>query len=171
MPGKTQSNFIWLGEGVTLVRSVQADYDWINAHLRAADRAETQVFEGGRPDSLADMDESWTIRDGAALVGFAALKSFPGESALSRRRFIVELTTTYVERIKIKYVRFSRAVLAALAANAPSWVEDFYTLPMESYTGAVEWDARILKMRPVKRIVANGVGHVLFHITRKEALS
>lgn len=166
---ETSSNFIWLGEGVTMTRSVQEDYEATYADLREWDRRETEVFDGGRADALADMETSWTIRDGAALVGFIALKTFAGESVLSRRRFIVQLTTNHVWKVKVKYVRFSRPVLRAVAENAPGWVTDFYTLPMKAYAGAVRWDERILKMHRVREIVANGVPHVLFHITRKEA--
>lgn len=168
---RTRSNFIWLGEGVTLTGSTQADFDFINARLRAADRAETQVFDAGRPDALADMERSWTIRDGANVVGFIATKPFGDESVMSRRRFLVQLTTEYVWRIKVKYVRFSRAVLRAVAENAPAWVEEFYTLPMKSYEGAVKWDERILKMRRVREVDVEGVPHVLFRITRQEAVA
>lgn len=168
---RTRSNFIWLGDGVTMTCSTQADFDFINARLRAADYAETQVFDGGRPDALADMERSWTIRDGANVVGFVATKPFADESLLSRRRFLVQLTTEYVWRIKVKYVRFSRAVLRAVVENAPAWVEDFYTLPMKSYEGAVRWDERVLRMRRVCEVDVEGVPHVLFGITRKEALA
>lgn len=166
---ETRSNFIWLGEGVTMVASTQDDFDFINANLREMDRRETQVFDNGRPDALADMERSWTIRDGANIVGFVATKPFADESVLSRRRFLVQLTTGHVWRIRIKYVRFSRAVLAAVAANSPKWVTDFFTLPMKAYEGAVKWDERVLKMRRLGEIDAEGVPHVLFHITRKEA--
>jgi len=168
---RTRSNFIWLGEGVTMTGSTQADFDFVNAHLRAADYAETQVFDGGRPDALADMERSWTVRDGANVVGFVATAPFAYESVMSRRRFLVQLTTEYVWRIKVKYVRFSRAVLRAVCENAPAWVTEFYTLPMKAYAGAVRWDERILKMRRVREIDVEGVPHVLFRITRKEATS
>ena len=166
---RTRSNFIWLGEGVTMVASTQDDFDFINANLREMDRRETQVFDNGRPDALADMERSWTIRDGANVVGFVATAPFACESVMSRRRFLVQLTTEYVWRIKVKYVRFSRSVLAAVAENSPAWVTDFFTLPMKAYAGAVKWDERVLKMRKVREIDVDGVPHVLFHITRKEA--
>lgn len=168
---KTRSNFIWLGDGVTMVASTQADFDFINANLREMDRREVEVFDRGRPDALADMERSWTVRDSAEIVGFIAIKPFADESVLSRRRFLVQLTTEYVWRIKVKYVRFSRAVLAAVVANSPAWVTDFYTLPMKAYEGAVKWDERVLKMRRVAEICAEGVPHILFHITRKEAVA
>ena len=164
-----ESNFIWLGEGVTMVRSVQADYDFINANLREADLREVLVFDRGRRDRLSDMEESWTVRDGPNVVCFLATKPFEGEGPLSRRRFLVQLTTEYVWRIKVKYVRYSRAVLAAMARRTPPWVTDFYTLPMKEYVGAVRWDERILGMERVAEPVLNGVPHVLFHITRDNA--
>ena len=165
---RTRSNFIWLGEGVTMTGSTQADFDFINARLRAADYAETQVFDAGRPDALADMERSWTIRDGAYVVGFIASRIFADQSPMAHQRFIVQLTTEYVWRIKMKYVRFSRAVLRAFVENAPAWVTDFYTLPMKAYTGAVRWDERILRMHRVREVDVEGVPHVLFHITRQE---
>ena len=163
------SNFIWLGDGVTMTRSTQDDFDRINADLRDADRAEQQVFDGGRPDALADMESSWTVRDGPHLVCFAALRTFLGESVLSRSRVIVQLTTNHVWRIKVKYVRFSRAVLRELAGNAPPWVGEFWTFPMASYAGAVAWDERILGFHRVREIVLSGVPHVAMRISRKEA--
>jgi len=166
---ETASNFIWLGDGVTLVRSTQADFDFINAHLREADRRETEVFDRGRPDALCDMETSWTIRDAGNVVGFIATMPFADESVMSRRRFLVELTTGHVWKIKVKYVRYSRAVLRAVVENALPWVEDFYTLPMKAYAGACRWDEKVLRMRKVREIEVEGVPHVLFHITRKEA--
>lgn len=168
---RTDGNFIWLGDGVTMTRSVQTDYDFVNAHLRDADYAETQVFDRGRPDALADMESSWTVRDGGDIVCFVALKPFGTESVMSRNRFLVQLTTDHVWRIKKKYVRFSRKVLRAVAENAPPWVTDFWTLPMKSYAGAVKWDERILKMTRVREMRLEGVDHVLFRITRKDATS
>ena len=165
---KTDSNFIWLGEGVTMTGSTQPDFDYINAHLREGDKAETQVFDGGKPDSLSQMEKSWTIRDGGNVVGFLASMPFADESIMSRRRFMVQLTTDYVWKIKIKYVRFSRAVLRAFVENSPAWVDEFYTLPMKSYTGAVKWDEKILKLHRLRELDVGGVPHVLFGITRKE---
>ncbi len=162
-------NFIWLGDGVTMVRSVQEDYDHINANLREADLREVMVFDGGRRDALADMEECWTVRDGPNVVCFLATRTFAGESLLSRRRFLVQLTTDYVWRIKVKYVRFSRAVLKACVERTPPWIDEFFTLPMKEYAGAVRWDERVLKMTRMAEPVLNGVPHVLFRITRKEA--
>ena len=158
-----------LGDGVTLTPSTQADFDVVNANLRAGDLAETKVFDFGRPDRLDDMERSWTIRDGSNIVGFVALKAFGDESLLSKNRFLVQLTTNYVWKIKLKYVRYSRAVLKAVCERAPGWVTDFWTMPMKAYSGAVRWDERILKMHKVMELDIVGVPHVLFHITREEA--
>lgn len=168
---KTDTNFIWLDDGVTLVESTQADYDWINAHLREWDRREAEVFDGGRPDRLSDMERSWTIRDGENVVGFFATRTFADESVLSRRRFLVELTTDYVWKIKVKYVRFSRAVFRAVVENAPTWVDEFYTLPMKAYTGTVKWQERILGLRRLREVEIEGIPHVLLGTTRKEVMS
>ncbi len=43
-------------------------------------------------------------------------------------------------------------------------------MPMEAYAGAVKWDERILKMHRAGRIAVNGIDHILFRISRKEAV-
>ena len=163
-------SFIYLGEGVTLAKSWQEDYDYVNAHLRDMDRRETEVFDGGKPDRLSDMERSWTIRDGENIVGYFATMTFPDESILSRRRFLVELTTDYVWKIKVKYVRFSRRVVRAVVENTAPWATDFYTLPMADYGGTVKWQQKILGFRKINEIDVEGVKHVLLHTTRQEVL-
>jgi len=157
-----------IGDGVTLKRSTQADYDHVNSHLRAEDAAEQRVFGEGFRDSLDMMERSWTIRDGENVVGFIATVVARGDSPLSPRRFLAEMTTEYVRRIPVKYVRLSRRVLRAVVENTAPWVSEFYTLPMASYAGAVRWDERILRMHREGTVRVNGVDHVLFRIGRKE---
>lgn len=157
-----------LGDGVTMTRSTQEDYDWINAHLRADDAAEQRVFGEGFKDTVAMMERSWTIRDGENIVGFIATVIMQGDSPLSTRRMMAQMTTEYVWKIKVKYVRYSRRVLRAVVENTAAWVNDFYTMPMASYVGAVKWDERILGLHRMGVVQVNGVDHVLFRIGRKE---
>lgn len=164
-------NFIWIGDGVSLARSWPEDMDFVNANLREWDWRETQVFDGGRPDRLEDFETCWTIRDGADIVGYFGMRTFADESLMSCSRFLVELTTPHVWQMKVKYVRLSRKVLGAVCGRAPSWVTDFWTLPMKAYAGTVKWQERVLGMKRVREIELEGVPHVLFHITRKETES
>ena len=164
----TDGNFIWIGDGITLARSWPEDVALVNANLREWDRREAQVFDGGRPDRLEDFEQCWTIRDGGDVVGFFGMRTFADESPMSRNRVLVELTTDHVWKMKVKYVRLSRKVFMAVCDRAPSWVTDFWTLPMKAYAGTVKWQERVLGMRRVREIELEGVAHVLFHIARKE---
>ena len=159
-----------LGDGVTLTKSTKADFDYINAHLREGDAAEQRVFGEGFQDSIELTERSWTIRDGAAVVGYLATVVMRGDTPLSPRRLLAEMTTNYVSSIKIKYVKFSRRVLKAVVEHSAPWITDFYTMPMASYVGAVKWDERILRMRKIGVVPINGIDHIIFHISRKEAL-
>ena len=167
---RTDSNFIWLGDGVTMVRSTDADFALVHGRLRPGDRAEERVFGEGRRDRLEDMESAWTVRDGAEVVCWVALALFRGDGPLSRRRLVAEMTTDHVWRARLRYVRHSRRVLAAVVENGPSWAEEFLSTPMEAYAQSVRWQERVLGFRRAGRVVVNGVAHAVLRTTRQEVL-
>lgn len=157
-----------IGENVSLRQATQADFDFINAHLRTLDEREASVF--GHKDALSDLEVVWTIFDGETLIGYVGYLPLRDGSLFSKSRFLAGLTTDAVWSRKVKYVRYSRRVLKAVVARSPSWVDTFYTLPMKSYAGAVKWLERVLKMTRLGDVMVNEVPHVLFRITKKEVL-
>ena len=166
-------NFVWVGDGVTLVRSTDADWERANGNLRPGDaeeRAAALAAKGGAP-TPGRMESAWTIRDGADVLGYVGLMPFDDESLMSRSRMVVMLSTREVDRRKVKYVRWSRAVFAAVAERAPKWVDDFYTYPLASYRAAVKWLKRVLRFRVVEERVEDGYEYLLMGISRKEATS
>ena len=166
-------NFVWVGDGVTLVRSTDADWEMANGNLRPGDAEEhaaALAAKGGAP-TPERMESAWTIRDGADVLGYIGLLPFDDESLMSRSRMVVMLSTREVDRRKVKYVRWSRAVFAAVAERAPKWVDGFYTYPLASYRAAVKWLKRVLRFRVVEERIEDGAKHLLMGISRKEAVS
>ena len=156
----------------TLTPSTDADFDYINEHLRDMDRFEQDHFikAGGlaRRDSLDQMEASWTIHHHGEIVGYVALQVPPGRSPMANFRFMPMLSTVNVEHHPTDYARLSRPVLEYVASQAPSWVEYFLSAPLSKYRRSVKWHEKTMGWRRVAEYDAGGETATLFMITRKE---
>ena len=154
------------GDGVYLRKATQEDVDWVESHLREGDAKEHAFAEGG--SDVEKFRTCWAVLADGYLVGYLGGDIMPHESAISRRRFVFFLSTTAVERIRVKYVRKSRDVLRAFARTAPKWVDEFVTVPLADYTGAVRWLERTLGFRRTGTCVWKGAEFLIYSKKRKE---
>ena len=155
-----------------LTPSTDADFDYINAHLRDMDKFEQdhfcRVLGTERRDSLDQMEKSWTLHLGGEIVGYVALQVLPGSSPMANVRGIPMLSTAAVAHHPIDYARLSRPVLEYVASQAPSWVDTFLSAPLARYEQAVQWHARTMGWHCVCSFDVGGEKAILFKISRKE---
>ena len=151
-----------------LTRSVQEDFDYINANLREMDQFEHDHFvECGEADGLDGLEKSWTLHLYGEIVGYVALAIPPMESPLVPIRFVPMLSTKNVDKHPIDYARLSRSVLEYVITHAPSWVTEFYTVPLAKYRKSVKWQ-ELMGWHIVREFDLNGETAVLMHLSRKE---
>lgn len=157
-----------IGMGVTIEESVQDDVDWIEAHFREGEKMEHEALGGGRT-LIDDMfEQCWTIRNGDDLIGYCGVAIPVGSAVLSPERFLVYMSSTNADKIKIKYVKMSRLVMKEIVARTKPWVDVFLSLPNARYRGSVIWHERVLKMHCLKEIRWHGETFKLFTAKRKE---
>lgn len=156
----------------SLAPATEADFAWVNAHLRGMDRFEQQHFirigDIQRPDSPDMLERAWTIRMGGEVVGYVGLQVPPGMTALSRLRFMPMLSTEAARLRPVDYARLSRPVLAWVVRQAPPWVEAFLSAPLARYAASVRWHERTMGWRRVAEYDVGGERAVLFTISRSE---
>lgn len=155
-----------------LTPSTDADFDYINSHLRDMDKFEQDhaLSQCGlaKPDSLDQMEKSWTLHLCGEIVGYVAIQVPYGSSSLCNRRFVPMLSTKNVAHHPVDYVRLSLPVLRHVVRNAPPWVDDFLSLPLERYAKSVKWQEQILGFRRLAEFDLYGEKAVLLHIQRKD---
>ena len=161
-----EKEFIDCGDGVVLKTSTQDEVVWVEDHLREGDRRE-HAFADGHSD-VRKFRACFTVWADGKIIGYIGGGSLPHESDMSRRRFVFYLSTTEADRIKVRYVRKSRDVLRAFARTAPKWVDEFVTVPLADYTGAVRWLERVLGFTRTGSCEWRGAEFLVYSIKRKE---
>ena len=155
-----------------LTPSTEADFEYVNSHLRDMDRFEQdfccRVDPAFRRDSLDQMERSWTLHLKGEIVGYVALQVLPGFTPMSTVRHVPMLSTVNVEHHPIDYARLSRPILEYVASQAPSWVETFLSAPLAKYERSVKWHERVMGWHRFGEYDVGGEKAVLFRITRKE---
>lgn len=155
-----------------LTPSTDADFEYINANLREMDRFEQDHFlrvdPAFRRDSLDQMEKSWTLHLKGEIVGYVALQVPQGFTPMARLRYMPMLSTANVAHHPIDYARLSRPVLEYVAAEAPSWVDKFYSAPLSKYVRSVKWHEKTMGWRRVGEYDVGGEMCTLFKIERKE---
>ena len=155
-----------------LTPSTEADFAYINAHLRSLDRFEQEHFMRAgsldRPDSLDMMETSWTLHLRDEIVGYVALMVPSLQSPLSHVRFVPMLSTENVSHHPLDYARLSRPILEWVLDQAPAWVTDFYSFPLAKYDAAVRWHEKTMRWHKVGEFDAEGEKVFIYHISRKE---
>lgn len=158
-----------------LTPSTDADFEYINSHLRDMDKFEQDHFLAADPssrrDSLDQMEKSWTLHLKGEIVGYVALQVPPGRSPMARFRIVPMLSTTNVEHHPIDYARLSRPVLEYVASQSPKWVEVFLSAPLSKYARSVKWHEKTMGWHRSGECAAGGEMATLFTITRKELAS
>ena len=72
-------------------------------------------------------------------------------------------------RHKLAFVRATRPVFAWVVSQCPKWTDKYLTWPLESYTGSVRWQEKVLKMRRVARVPAGaGENYIVMELSRQE---
>lgn len=156
-----------------LTPSTDADFAYINAHLRPLDKFEQdhccRILGEGARDSLAQMEMSWTLRLRGEIVGYVALQVPPLSSPISRIRNVPMTSTVNVAHHPIDYVRLSRPVLEYVVSQAPTWVDTFISAPFKRYAQSVKWQERVMGWHRVGEFdMGGGESAVLLKIERKE---
>ena len=155
----------------SLAPATEADFAWVNAHLRGMDRFEQQHFirigDIPRPDSPDMLERAWTIRMGGEVVGYVGLQVPPGMTALSRLRFMPMLSMSQAQKMTLSLPE-SRARAAWVVRQAPPWVEAFLSAPLARYAASVRWHERTMRWRRVAEYDVGGERAVLFTISRSE---
>lgn len=155
-----------------LTPSTEEDFAYINANLREMDKFEQDHFiskcGASGPDSLRMMEKSWTLHLKGEIVGYVALQLPPMQSSLSNARFVPMLSTTNVVHHPIDYARLSRPILDYVMAQAPTWVTEFFSLPLAKYEAAVRWHEKTMGWHRVAEYDLFGEKAVLFSLDRKE---
>lgn len=155
-----------------LTPSTDADFEYINANLRPLDRFEQDhaLSKCGlaKPDSLCQMEKSWTLHLDGEIVGYVALQVPYGSSTLCDRRFVPMLSTVNVEHHPVDFARLSLPVFRHVVQSAPPWVGDFLSLPLARYAKSVRWQEQMLGFRRVAEFDLYGENAVLLHISRKD---
>lgn len=155
-----------------LTPSTPEDFAYVNAHLRAMDRYEQVHFircgDIPGPDSLAQMERAWTLRLRGEIVGYVALQVPPMKSPMASFRFVPMLSTTNVGHHPLDYVRLSRPILEYVVSQAPAWVTDFLSAPLERYAQSVKWHEKTMGWRRLASYDVYGERSILFHLNRKD---
>lgn len=158
-----------------LTPSTDADFEYINSHLRDMDKFEQDHFLATDPsfrrDSLDQMEKSWTLHLKGEIVGYVALQKPLGCSPMVRFRVVPMLSTTNVAHHPIDYTRLSRPILEYVASQAPKWVEVFISAPLSKYIRSVKWHEKTMGWRRSGEYDAGGEKATLFTISRKELAS
>lgn len=158
-----------IGNETELVPSVQEDIDYVEANFRDGDRLEHESLGGGRT-LLSMFEECWTVRHKGEIIGYCGIGVPGGETFLSPERYLCYMSCMNAEKHKIAYVKLSRAVMKAIVAETPNYVDYFKSLPNLAYHGSVIWHERVLKMKRIREIEYRGERFILFGISREEAL-
>lgn len=156
-----------------LTPSTEADFDYINGHLRDMDKFEQdhccRVIGESVRDSLGHMEKSWTLNLRGEIVGYVALQVPPGCSPMSNLRNVPMISTTNVAHHPIDYVRLSRPILQYVVSQAPSWVDTFISAPFKRYAQSVKWQEKTMGWHRVGEFdMGAGETAVLLKISRKE---
>lgn len=157
----------------TMIRSAtQEDINNVEESLRVGDLAECEIV-GSRDQwhqNISDFEQCWAVFIQDHLVGYCGIMIHPGETALSRNRWICFLSTTEADQMKITFVKDSRAVLKAIVERTLSHVDTFLTAPSAEYAGSVIWHERVLKMHRTSSFLYNNHEHYVYQIDRKEII-
>ena len=165
---ETAGERIEIGMGVTIAPSVQDDVDWTEAHFREGDRIEHESLGGGRT-VIADLfEQCWTVRNGEDIIGYCGVAIQAGEPVISANRWLCYMSTVHADKAKIKYVKYSRRVMAEIVRRTRPWVQFYFSLPNIKYRGSVLWHQRVLKMHETREITFCGETFKMFGATRKE---
>lgn len=158
--------------GFTLVPSIQADIDYVEANFRAGERHEAEIEDAGRT-TLDEFESCWTVRAANGdVIGYFGVMVMPNESHMSRTRAFCFMSCENANRHKIAFVKASRPVFAWVVSQCPKWTDKYLTWPLESYTGSVRWQEKVLKMRRVLTVpAANGENYIVMELTRQEVES
>lgn len=154
------------GGGLTIRPATAEDVAWVHAHLRDGDRMEHEFAQSALVEASRGREVAVEL-DGR-LVGYAGGMPLQNESIMSRRRFVYYLSTTVADEQKVRYVRRSRDAMRAFLRTAPRWVDEFVTVPMLKYRGAVRWLERVLGFRRVEDFTWRGERFAVYSLTRKE---
>ena len=159
-----------------LTPSTDADFEYINSHLRPLDKFEQDHCCRGlgeeMRDSLDQMEKSWTLHLRGEIVGYVALQVPPGCSPMSRLRNVPMISTGNVTHHPIDYVRLSRPVLEYVISQAPQWVDTFLSAPFKRYAQSVKWQEKTMGWHRVGEFDIGGGEYVsLLRLSRKEFTS
>lgn len=150
--------------------ATQEDIDSAEANLRAGDKAECEIFgeKSVWHARVEDFESCWAIFGRGKLVGYCGVMIQPGTTALSPLRWLCFLSTEAVDKMRVSFVKDSRAVMKQIINKTPDHVHTFYSMPAATYHGSIIWHERVLKMRRFKNSVVNGHKHIIYTIGRKE---
>lgn len=155
-----------------LTPSTDADFEYINSHLRPLDKFEQdhccRILGESVRDCLAHMEKSWTLHLKGEIVGYVALQVPPLSSPMSHVRNVPMTSTTNVAHHPIDYVRLSRPILEFVVSQAPAWVDTFISAPFKRYAQSIKWQENMGWHRVGEFDMGAGELAVLLKISRKE---
>lgn len=157
-------------DDVELETANQADIDYVTENFRDGDRAECEAFGGGG-DTLDLFERCWVVRIRGKVVGYCGVARVPGASWLSPYRFLCFMSCREADRMKVAFVRNSRAVMRAVVERTPPWVETFLSAPLAEYRGTIIWHERVLGMHRMGARPHNGHEVVFYAKSREEILA
>lgn len=135
---------ISLGDGVILRPASIADIRTVTRLMRPLDRKECEIANDLDPRPNDFKEGVWAILHNGSHVGFGGFVGICGESVLSHRRGFFFLSTTYVNSIKVLFVKKSRLVFQTLANMMPSYVDTVLVAPLKEYTSSIRWLKKVL---------------------------
>ena len=158
--------------GFRLVPATQAEIDYVEDNYREGERHEREV-ENAPPTCLSDFESRWTVRAANGdVIGYFGILVMPNESHMSRTRAFCFMSCENANRHKIAFVKATRPVFAWVVSQCPPWTDRYLTWPLESYTGSVRWQEKVLKMRRILTVPAgNGENYIVMELTRQEVES
>lgn len=159
-----------IGDGVSIADSTQEDIDYVEANFREGEKVEHESLGGGRT-MLGIFERCWTVRNGEDIIGYCGVAIPDGDTVLSNLRFLCYMSCTNADRVKVKYVRWSRRVMREIVARTRPWTDTYLSLPNVRYRGSVIWHERVLKMRCLREEEWRGERFKIFATTRKEVES
>lgn len=155
-----------VGGGVRLVPPTEGLLAEVELNLRPGDRMEHD-FVGGSLRALEGMP-TWVVMDGGDAMGAGGFVLPAGATHLSSVRVAWFLSTNAVETRRVRFVRMTRRVLAAMCRGLPPWVDTIVATPMADYPQAVRWLVRVVGMRPAGKTYVDGAEFRLLAAPRKE---
>ena len=158
---------IRIDEETEIETSTQEDIDYVEANFREGDRLEHESLDGGRT-LLSDFEDCWTVRCRGMVIGYCGVAIPVGATVFSPGRWHCYMSCANADRIKLAYVKKSRKVMHRIAAETPSYVTEFRSLPAVRYAGSVRWHERVLKMHRLSEVEYKGEKFVMFNLFRKE---